>query len=68
MRSGYGSQATLVRIEHVTGEIARALQVDDDTCVLAIDSTVFHDETAVAFGVARHTPANSAISFSMGAA
>ena len=58
----------LVRIENVSGDIARALQVDDHTCVLAIDSTVFQDGTPVAFGIARHTPANSEIAFSMGAA
>lgn len=57
----------LVRLDQPEGPIAAALQVADRTCVLAIESTVFdtHGE-AVAFGIARHTPANSEIAITLG--
>ncbi len=59
----------LVRLDRPEGRIARALEVEDGTVVLAMESLVY-DETgaAVAFGTARHTPGNSEIAFTMGPA
>ena len=46
--------------------MAHLLQAKPGTAILAVDSTVYSDgDTPVAFGIARHTPANSEISFSM---
>ncbi|WP_347038338.1 GntR family transcriptional regulator [Glutamicibacter halophytocola] len=57
----------LVRIERARGEIASALEVAEDTPVLAIDSTVYDNSgQAIQFGVACHTPANSEISITVG--
>lgn len=56
----------LVRLEHVDDGIAEHLGIPGGEVVLTIDSTVFTaDDTPVAFGIARHTPANSQVSFSL---
>lgn len=57
----------LVRLDRPTGGIAAALDIRDGECILAIESTVFDTRgAAVAFGVARHTPANSEIAITLG--
>ena len=70
LHTEYGVSLTrndlLVRLETVSGPIARKLQVPDDTPVLAIDSTVFDEsEATVAFGVATHRPERSEVMFSL---
>ena len=70
LESRYGVKLTrndlLVRLEKASGEIAEHLEVADGTALLAIDSTVFtYRDQPVAFGIARHTPANSEIAFSL---
>ncbi|WP_263120938.1 GntR family transcriptional regulator [Cellulomonas sp. RIT-PI-Y] len=57
----------LVRLDRPTGDVAAGLRVEEGECVLAMESLV-HDAAGVpvAFGVARHTPSNSEIAFSLG--
>lgn len=56
----------LARVEVPSPAMAHLLQAKPGTAILAVDSTVYSDgDTPVAFGIARHTPANSEISFSM---
>lgn len=58
-----------VGIEPAAGDIALNLAVEPDERLLRIDSTVFDaDGTPAAYGVARHTPANSEITLSLHAA
>ena len=56
----------LVRLERVDEHVAEALRLEPGEPVLAIDTTVFvEDDVPVALGIARHTPANSEITFSL---
>ncbi|MBK9159741.1 MAG: GntR family transcriptional regulator [Propionibacteriaceae bacterium] len=56
----------LVRVEHLDENLATALAVPVGDSVLAIESTVFlAEDEPVAFGITRHTPANSEIAFKL---
>lgn len=58
----------LIRLDRPVGRIARALRVEDGTVVLSMESLVYDGSgSAVAFGIARHTPTNSEIAISLGA-
>ncbi|MGV9869264.1 GntR family transcriptional regulator [Rhodococcus koreensis] len=56
----------LVSLDQADAHIAAALHVSGGQAILTIESTVFdQDDQPVAYGIARHTPANSSIAFSL---
>jgi GntR family transcriptional regulator len=56
----------LVRIDHVSGDLAQYLNVVQGEAVLTMDSTVFDDSgTPIAYGIAHLTPKNGEVYFSV---